>query len=328
MIDLHRNTYAMSLLIVDDDPSAIRLLRHILAQFQDVRFATNGEDAFRLIQERPPDLILLDEEMPGERGFEFCRRVKSHEAFRELPIIFVTSHENLAFEIRALEAGAADFITKPVSAPRVRLRIELHLKLVQRLMQVRQLAVTDSLTGLANRRAIDETLAQEWERARRSGAPLSLIMADVDLFKDFNDRFGHQAGDACLQAVATAMRETLRRATDCAGRYGGEEFVIILPDTSPAGAIRVADRLRVAVSEKPIPNNTSGDDAHVTMSLGVSCWECSRNIERRHLPNTIFPERLALMQTADRALYAAKRRGRNCVEYFPLLPANIKVIEA
>lgn len=304
--------HAASIVIVDDDPGAIRLVAEALYQYADVRFATNGTDALRIVAERPPDLVLLDSEMPGLDGFEVCSRLKANPALQDIPVIFVTSYDDLEFETRALSIGAADFIPKPISPLRIQLRVKLHLELKKQRDRLRALASTDGLTQLANRRTFDETLARELRVAARSGEPLSLILVDVDFFKLFNDTYGHPEGDACLKAVASALSTVMRRPTDLAGRIGGEEFAIILPATPLEGALTVARRVQEAVATADVPHRGSSVSERVTVSLGVCCGDPAHDgdaiAEERRDPGVI-------VRACDEALYAAKRNGRNRIEH-------------
>lgn len=307
-----------NLLLVDDDPGAIRVLRAALRAYKHVRFATNGADGMRLALEKTPDLILLDSEMPGESGFSLCERLKLERSLSDVPVIFVTSHDDLEFESRALGLGAADFLPKPISAARVELRVRLHLQLKHQLDQLRALASTDGLTGLANRRIADETLTREWRRAQRSGRPLSLLLIDVDYFKLFNDRYGHPAGDACLRQVAARVRSAARRPTDLAARFGGEEFAVVLAETALSGACRVADSIRRAIIESSIPHEGSAVAPHVTVSIGAACLggePPDAQLGSAPPPPSLRQFELAdLIEAADQALYRAKKSGRNRVE--------------
>ncbi len=302
---------APSVLVVDDDPGAIQIVYRAIQELGDIRFATNGAEAYRLVRERAPDVILLDAEMPGETGFELCRRIKSYPEFSEIAVIFITSHSGLDFEVQALEAGAADFIAKPISALSVQLRLSLHLKLKQQLDELRVLAGTDALTQLANRRTIDETLNREWTRSRRSGSEISFVLLDVDHFKLYNDEYGHPAGDSCLQEVAETLRGIAQRPADIAGRFGGEEFALILPDTGESGAIHVANALREAIVARGVPHEASPVASVVTVSVGVSTWEPPPPPSR---PTASEAQVHDLVRAADQALYLAKERGRNIVE--------------
>lgn len=309
---------AASIVIVDDDPVAIQLIRKALAEYGDVRFATNGPDAFRVIQTRVPDLILLDGDMPGENGFQLCERLKREEALRDVPVIFVTAHNDIHFETRALSIGAADFIPKPVSAPRVQLRVKLHLQLKQQIEQLRTLANTDALTQLANRRVLIETLERECARASRTDAALSVLLIDVDFFKLYNDAYGHPAGDRCLERVARVLREAIRRPLDLAARYGGEEFALALPDTTHEGALQVAEAVRKALANEAIEHRTSRISEYVTLSIGGCTWlPKARTASDHSAPK-------ALLAVADRALYVAKEQGRDRVEIVELSGVEVK----
>lgn len=295
------------ILIVDDDPGAIRLLRSALQDYPDVRFATSGSAAMRLARERAPDIILLDGQMPTESGFDVCKNIKDDAALAAIPIIFVTAHDGLDFEIKALALGAADFISKPISAPRVALRVKLHLQLKWQFDQLRMLASIDGLTQLANRRTFDETLAREWRRTARDKRPLSLVLIDVDFFKAYNDTYGHPAGDECLQLVAAKLRAVAQRASDLVARFGGEEFALLLAETPLDGAHAIANNLRASLEEAAFPHAGSSVAPHVTVSIGVSC-------SAHPSTDASSPNERDLIEAADRALYLAKQRGRNRVE--------------
>lgn len=306
-----------NILLVDDDPGAIQLMGRILSGSGNLRFATSGMDALRLARESPPDLMLLDAEMPGMSGFQVFEALQSEPALANVPVIFVTSHSEAAFEVAGFELGAADFIAKPVSPALVRARVRTQLKVKRMADELRRIAAFDVLTGVANRRRFDESLEREWRRSLRSGAPLALLMIDVDHFKGFNDRYGHPAGDVCLRAVAQAVASTSLRPADLVARYGGEEFVVMLPQTPRAGAEHVASRILDAIEGLAIAHDASPASAHVTVSIGVGCYDeesaCwtppsadSRLADNLRLGCT----ELDLVQAADKALYAAKRAGR------------------
>jgi diguanylate cyclase (GGDEF)-like protein len=195
-----------------------------------------------------------------------------------------------------------DYITKPIRAPIVKARVDTHVRLKRYRDKLERMSWIDGLTGLANRRRFDEALAREWERTRRDEAPLSVILMDVDHFKGFNDNYGHQAGDDCLQEVARALADTVSRPADLVARYGGEEFVCLLPGTDCAGAEQLAEGIRAAVADLGIRHEHSSAADHVTLSLGVACTVPDG--ERR-------PQELS--QQADENLYTAKESGRNRV---------------
>lgn len=306
------------LLVVDDDPSMVRLLSRLLVGMARIHFATSGEDALLQIRQNPPDLVLLDAEMPGLGGYETCRQLKADPALAHVPVIFVTAHTDTASETHALTIGAVDFIPKPLNPPVVQARVRTHLALKRQSDELRRLTATDALTGIANRRAFDEGLQLEWRRAMRSRAPLSLLMVDVDYFKRFNDTYGHPAGDACLRMVARVLAQTARRAGDLVARYGGEEFALLLPATAAFDAFHLGESLCQGVAALGVPHAASAAAAHVSISVGVAtlalpcdgvappsgaCHDCEQ------APRCLAgPE--ALLALADEALYAAKAMGR------------------
>jgi diguanylate cyclase (GGDEF)-like protein len=252
-----------------------------------------------MAQEGLPDLILLDALMPGMDGFTVCERLKADPRTQEIPVLFLTALQGEVDEIRALSAGAIDFIQKPINAATVLARVRNHIELKRSKDRLQELAVQDGLTFLSNRRHFDQVLAREWQRSRREGSPLALILGDVDCFKNFNDAYGHVAGDACLKAVAGAFQGALRRPADLAARFGGEEFVCLLPDTDEAGARAVAEGITQAMAERALPHDHSHVAPHVTVSLGVAA---------------VFPAMdegaASLVAEADRRMYEAKRKAK------------------
>ena len=287
------------LLIVDDQPINIQALYRIFAPDHRVLMATSGAKALALCKEDPPDLILLDVVMPDMDGHEVCMRLKADEATRNIPVMFVTSHTDAEEETTGLQLGAVDFIAKPVNPPVVRARVKTHLTLKAQSDLLRQMVFIDGLTGVANRRCFDERLQTEWRRAARNGLPLALLLLDVDHFKRFNDRYGHQAGDECLRQVARAVRGSLLRPGDTVARYGGEEFACILPETDFEGALAMGDAIERAVRALGIAHADSDVSGTVSVSIGVSMG---------------MPERASepapLLALADAQLYRAKRSGR------------------
>jgi diguanylate cyclase (GGDEF)-like protein len=291
------------LLIVDDQPLNIRLFHEIFHADHEVFFATSGEDALEFCRTNSPDLILLDVIMPGLNGYEVCRRLKEDERTREIPVIFVTAQSDASEEEDGLAAGAVDFIAKSASAKVMRARVGTLITLKRQSDLLRQMARVDALTGLANRRHFDETLSSEWRRCTRSGKPLSLVLIDLDHFKLFNDHYGHQAGDSCLQQVSACLRAGFSRSHDLVARYGGEEFVCVMPETSLEGAEAKARALEKAVRGLRIPHDKSAvASGIVTISLGVAVA----------VPN-VGDECAALILCADRSLYMAKDAGRGQV---------------
>lgn len=294
-----------SVLIVDDNIHLIAVLGKMLEPVGQIRFAISGMQALQQMRDEPPDLVLLDAEMPEMSGQEVCRAMKADPDLKNIPVVFVTSHSHVDAEVESLAAGAADFISKPVNEAILLARVKTQLRLKTFADELRRVAAVDGLTGLANRRTFDSQLKLEWSRTARTGNSLSLILLDVDHFKKYNDHYGHPAGDRCLRQVAEALGGQARRSTDLAARVGGEEFALLLPDTDAAGAHDAAERIRAAVAGLSIAHAASTTASHVTVSIGVATCQ----------PNTTNQPRTFedLLDQSDQALYAAKSQGRNRV---------------
>ncbi len=300
-----------NILIVDDDPGAVRLLGKLVCDLGTTRFASSGTDALRLASTQAPDLVLLDAEMEGMSGFDVCVALKADPALADVPVIFVTSHRDESFEVRGFEAGASDFIIKPVNATLVAARVRAQLRFKRMSDELKLQALLDPLTALGNRRRFERALDSEWLRARRGGTPLSLLLVDVDHFKAYNDRYGHPAGDACLRLIAGALRAACLRPADLAARCGGEEFALLLPETDAAGAQRVAERVLEGVAALGLPHEASATAPIVTVSLGVASYAERLRIVEGEGPargQPVGPQ--DLVAVADAALYDAKGRGR------------------
>jgi len=305
----------VDLLLVDDCPRTNQMMSDILGGLGRLRSATDGAAALRLARERPPDLILLDAEMGSMSGFQVCEALKSDPALHEVPVIFVTAHHDPDVELKGFEVGACDFIAKPVTPPLLLARVKAHLALKLLADELRRIATVDALTGLDNRRRLEDSLAREWKRALRAGHPITLLLVDVDHFKLFNDRYGHPAGDACLRSVAQVLRSASLRPADVVARYGGEEFALLLPQTSRAGAVHVVHRLLRFVESLGIPHDASPTARNVTVSIGAACYDRDSACWIEPSADSRFAEVLPrgasdLVQSADKALYAAKRGGR------------------
>jgi len=304
---IHLQNHRAKILLVDDSTTNLRILGEILSSDYDILIATSGETALEIAQDpEPPDLILMDVKMPGMDGYTACRILKEDDNTCNIPVIFITAIEGAQAEMKGLELGAVDYITKPYFAQAVRARVKNHLALKQHADTLEDLAFLDGLTGIANRRQFDQQLEKEWRRMMRQVAPLSLLMIDIDHFKRFNDHYGHGVGDDCLRLVARTIASIIKRPGDLAARYGGEEFAVILPDTDEKGARVVAEAIRLAVESLKLPHASSPVADHITISLGVTS-----NIPGRH-------ENVQdLVNAADRALYRAKSAGRNQVSVEP-----------
>jgi diguanylate cyclase (GGDEF)-like protein len=298
----------VKILLAEDSAFARQLLRGTLAAGgYEVVQVEDGERAWQALQgPEAPSLALLDWMMPGLDGLEVCRRVRAAAREPYVYIIILTGRERPQDVVEGLAAGADDYLRKPFDNQELQARIrtgrrmvELHQQLIAAREALREQATTDALTGLANRRTILETLGRELERSRRAGTPCAVVFVDLDHFKRINDTHGHAAGDAVLRQAATTMRCTLR-PYDLLGRYGGEEFVAVLPGCDVAGARAAAERLRAAVAAAP---TLVGELAlRVTCSIGVAGGGAARGADRDRL-----------LSAADAALYRAKQSGRDRV---------------
>lgn len=291
-----------SILIVDDEEINLELLKYTLASDYDIITATDGETAIQIAVEQQPDLVLLDIMMPGISGYEVCRQLKSNPATINIPIVFSTAKDSDEDEVLGLEMGAADYIHKPYKTALIKARISNQIELKQKNDLLEKLVRIDGLTEISNRRFFDESFEQEWRRAIRSGQSLALGLLDIDHFKQFNDNYGHAAGDKCLIQVAKCLEKQIRRSGDFVARYGGEEFVFLWLDADQEAAILLADKARKAISELNIAHHYSSCAKQVTASFGLA---------------VVTPEaqwhKEALLQLADDNLYLAKERGRNQV---------------
>ena len=316
------NSPPIKLLIVDDDPLAIQSLYNVVDEFGAIRFATSGQAALMLMAEEEADLVLLDANMPDLDGFASCRLLK--QDYPDTPVIFVTAASDPASEVQALEAGAVDFITKPLNPPVVKARVRTQLLLKENSDRLRQLSKLDPLTGLANRRALDEQLAKEWRRGMRDRTPLAMLMLDIDHFKAFNDHYGHLEGDKALTLVADTLKACASRVGDLVARFGGEEFSVLLWNCNQSQALAVAEKIRQAVANLEIPHEHSSVASHVTVSIGVAGGIPSfpgdaggegapAGVPALKPTVSELPSKRALFDRADAALYVAKQSGRNRV---------------
>jgi diguanylate cyclase (GGDEF)-like protein len=307
-------------LIVDDNPTnVVVLVKSLERAGHEVRAVGNGFEAVDVATSYLPDVILLDMMLPGRDGLEVCTILKDQEATSAIPIIFVTAVSEAGQVLRAFEAGGSDYVTKPFRTAEVLARVSVQARLrraetalIQKNAQTEQLATelaeanvrlahlsrSDPLTDLLNRRALEEAAGHEHKRYKRRASQYSILMIDVDHFKAFNDTQGHQAGDQCLRRVARAISSACR-GSDYLGRYGGEEFAVLAPDTNAESALKLGERIRKVVWNLSIPHMASTVGDRLTVSVGVATagagsWE-------------------SVLKRADEALYVAKRAGRNMV---------------
>jgi diguanylate cyclase (GGDEF)-like protein len=288
------------ILVVDDEISNIEIMNAALEDDYEICFATSGEQALEVARSVLPDLILLDVLMPGIDGYEVCRMLKDDMLLADVPIIFTTGLSDQEAETKGLLLGAIDYVTKPIQPVVLRARVRNHIELKRLRDQLAQLAVTDALTGLSNRRQLEQTLAVETARLARTADWLSVIMLDIDFFKLFNDTYGHPAGDRCIAMVASALNRAVRRASDLTARYGGEEFACVLPGSDPDTAMAVAREIHAQVHSLGIPHTSSTVSSYVTVSIGIATARC--------LPGMAAELWIA---NADRQLYLSKSSGRN-----------------
>jgi two-component system cell cycle response regulator len=306
----------MQILVADDDPVSRKMLQLLAPRWgYEVIAVRDGESAWQhLREETGPRLAILDWMMPGLDGAEVCQRLRADLHGRYVYVLLMSARSESADVIQGMNAGADDYICKPFQADELRARlragrriVDLHEQLLAAHEALREQALRDGLTGLWNRVATFDLLRAELSRASRLPSPVSVLMADVDRFKEINDQHGHLAGDGVLREVARRMRAAVR-SHDAVGRYGGEEFLLILPGSELRAGYGQAERIRAAIAAGPF--STGGVSIDVTCSFGVACAD----LPDAHQANQ-------LVEHADEALYAAKRNGRNRVEmYVPARP--------
>ncbi len=300
-----------SCVLVIDDSAAIReqVVRTLkdVGLFEEYLEAKDGLEGFKTLIESRPDLVICDVDMPRMDGYKFLQLVASRPELLGLPIIMLTGMMDFNSKIKGLEQGASDYLTKPFDAGELvaRVKVQLKIKSLQDELkkaneQLKRLTNIDHLTNLFNRRYLSEILESEFFRARRNRENLSLVIIDIDYFKNVNDTYGHQNGDVVLASVAGLAQQMLR-AYDSAARYGGEEFVLVLPGTPLQGGEIVAERLRQSVLDFGFPPPM--EDLTLTISAGVAAYPSP------HVGNID-----SLFRQADEALYRAKQAGRNRVE--------------
>lgn len=314
----------MKALVIEDSQTGLAVVSQHLERMGILPIAaTDGESGVAAFRQHNPDIVLLDVVLPGMDGYEVARRIRAIEQSGEwTPIIFLTARTADTDLVQGITAGGDDYLFKPISE----VVLAAKVRAMQRILQMRyslvvltrkldaanqeltRLTSLDGLTGLSNRRHFDETMLREWRRAARYKRPLSLVLVDVDHFKQYNDTYGHLAGDECLKTVASALQAVSRRPSDLVARYGGEEFAILLPDTGESDASAVAQSACRAVLSLGIPHGKSSVNDCVTVSIGVATF----------VPPPAFVGKLAgkpssLIDAADQALYEAKQQGRNRV---------------
>lgn len=264
------------ILIVDDELFNLRFLADLLMDDHHVSPVKDGYKALELAESLLPDLIILDVVMPDMDGHQVIRALKSNHKTRPIPIIFLTSLDSEKDEEKGLSLGAVDYISKPFRPATVKARVNNILELVQHRKLIEKIALLDGLTGIPNRRAYDERLQNEWQRACRGGKAFSLALMDIDYFKLYNDSYGHAAGDTALKKVAQTLSLTMKRSSDFVARYGGEEFAFILPSISFQDAQSFANQACLAIRDLGLEHQASKVDQVVTISIGGATTMPSR----------------------------------------------------
>lgn len=291
-----------TILAVDDSPENLDLIKNILEPYYIIKVAPSGELALQIARQQKPDLILLDIMLDGINGYEICRLLKSDEVTHNIPVIFLTAKRSEADEVQGFKIGGSDYITKPFSPAIVLARVKTQIFLKAKTDLLEKLASLDGLTEIPNRRAFDVAMDRQFSQAKRTGTPLSLLIIDIDNFKQFNDHYGHPIGDDCLRRVAKSLVNQTHRCEDLVARMGGEEFVILLPNTDSMGATMRAEQYRSVVEQLKIHHADASPLPYVTVSVGVATVVANTD--------DCFSD---LIKAADNALYRAKHQGRNRV---------------
>jgi two-component system, cell cycle response regulator len=300
-------------LIVDDHPDNVEVLQARLdALGYRTACAADGETALKMVADSPPDLILLDVMMPHMDGNEVARRIKADKSLPFIPIIMQTALDSTQSKVVGLDSGADDYVTKPINYAELQARMGAALRVKALQDRISEMAITDGLTGLYNRRHLDERLDEMFEHSARLHEPLSVVMIDIDHFKKVNDSYGHQVGDVVLTQIAQLLKHAARDI-DRIGRYGGEEFMVLLPGTVLDAGVTFAKRARQEVETHRF--EYEGGVLECSISAGVAAY-----------PHPRIHTRQQLVKAADDSLYVAKTTGRNRVVRFadPEFNANVK----
>jgi len=292
-----------AILVVDDERMNIQILNNALCDEYNILAAMTGEQAIKAVFESLPSLILLDIVLPDMSGHDVCRTLKSNELTKHIPIIFITAQSGSDDELIGLELGAADYFRKPFVLPLIKVRIRNQIELVHKTAELERLVWIDGLTGIPNRRRFDQRYVDACNYAKRNKRRISILLLDIDFFKQYNDYYGHVKGDEVLKTVALTLQQSASRPFDLVARYGGEEFVILLTDSSESEGVRLAEKVRQKIEELAIPHIKSRIHKSLTISIGVT----TSLIEEAEFDDE------KLLEVADLCLYEAKALGRNTV---------------
>lgn len=289
-----------TILIVDDETTNIVMLSDLLKDEYQIKVAKLGQKAIDIVNSEDIDLILLDIEMPKMSGYEVCKKLKDDQNTKNVPIIFITAKADEADEEKGLNLGAIDYITKPFSKAIVKLRINNHIQLKYKTDLLEQYSLHDGLTNIKNRRFFDDAFDVMYREVRRDKTNLTLMMIDIDFFKQYNDHYGHGKGDEALIKVANAIHKSLLRPTDFVARYGGEEFVVLLKAINKEGVNTVCNNILKAIRDLNIVHEKSETSATLSISIGATWYDAKLDISKEKI-----------LKRADEALYEVKNSGRN-----------------
>ncbi len=307
----------MKVLLVEDSPT----LRYSMSNYieeagHEVICAPDGETALQIVESSPVDFIFMDVQMPGLDGFETTRLIREGMGDFWVPIVFVTGEENDSSYSAGIEAGGDDYLIKPLSAAIVKAKIramerivEMRNQLTQLNQELREVSQRDGLTNLFNRHTFDEKATEQWKLATRNHDPMTMLLIDIDHFKLYNDTYGHPAGDECIVKVVEVLKACMSRPGDIVARFGGEEFIALLPNTPECGAQHITQEIHHTLHELNIRHRTSLSSDRVSVSIGGSIIN--------YTTGTNLAEQI---KYADQALYQSKKRGRNCATIRPFRP--------
>jgi len=297
------NAAKPTILVVDSSPKQIEQLSISLIDHHEVIVATNGPEALEIAEKGAPDMIFLDVTTPGMDILEICSRLKSNQVQKNTPLVLLVSNKQANDDDFYRQVGGLDCVDRSIRPAMVRACVRMHLAYKRKLEKLRRMVVTDGLTELSNRRHFEEILDREWRRTMREKTGLSVILSDIDHFKQFNDHYGHISGDRCLKIVAQAMKNSLRRPTDFLARIGGEEFATVLYHMDWKGTEARAQEMCRQVESLRTPHAKSTCADVVTISIGYATMTPTRG-------STPQP----LMEAADQMLYKSKLSGKNQVQ--------------